>query len=184
MDKLKWSNLKKRLFRLNIKKRISLLKSLLKKEKDKDIIKEIEAELLRLSSQLTIKAKPQVLITSRISPIEATAAERREIRPEMLKSLEGILSATSIPESKPLSLEQDQTKYAPSGKFYEKGSYKVFKYEDSIAKYEPPVDIKLMQALKPSIEYKSLADQSPMLEKIPETKKLEEGSHYKRKKSS
>ncbi|MEK6862337.1 MAG: hypothetical protein AABY07_10330 [Nanoarchaeota archaeon] len=182
MDKKKWEGIKKKLQRLILRRRISTLRRLLKKEKNKKIREEIESELTKALSNIPAPRRIPVLIASEASSIETTAAEGRDrgIRPELLRSLENILLSTPTPPQ----LEEEKKNYGPSFK-YGLGSYQTFKYEDMGAKYEPPKDIKLRDALVPPVEYKSLAETSPMLEKLPELKKLEtseEDSLYKRKK--
>ena len=178
MPKKQWDSLKKKLEKLDINKRISLLNKLLKKERDKIIRIEIEKEITKLLP-LIIKSsrKPQVIIASDVSPIETTAAERQEktIRPELERSLENILLTTPVQQN----IENDQKNYSPSLK-YNQGNYRTFRYEDITAKYKPPVDRKTVEAIKPDIDYVK-TDSSPMLEKLSEEKKLEESSKYKTK---
>ena len=183
MDKKKWEGIKKKLQKLSPSRRVSELRKLLKRESNKEIRIEIENELTKALSEVPRSGRAQVLIASEASPIETTAAEGREraVRPELMGSLENILLSTPTPQG---TEESEAKSYGPSFK-YSTGSYATFKYEYIGAKYEPPKDIKLMSALMPQVEYKSLAETSPMLEKLPESKKLETGedTQYKRKKS-
>ena len=183
MDKKKWEGIKKKFQKLSPSRRVSELRKLLKRESNKEIRIEIENELTKALSEVPRSGRAQVLIASEASPIETTAAEGREraVRPELMGSLENILLSTPTPQG---TEESEAKSYGPSFK-YSTGSYATFKYEDIGAKYEPPKDIKLMSALMPQVEYKSLAETSPMLEKLPESKKLETGedTQYKRKKS-
>ncbi len=119
-----------------------------------------------------------------------TAAEddtgRESLAREILqRRLETIVGETPTENLPSLSANDDPTKYAPSGKFYTGNAYGGFKYEDMNSKYTPAVDPKTMEALRSGsagLEYHSMAQESPMLEKTEEARKLEEGKQYKARK--
>lgn len=174
MNKKQWESIKKRIQKLTTRRRVLELRKVLKKEKNKEVRIEIEKELTNALSLIPrLSGKAQVLITSESSSIETTAAEdteKKAIRPELLRSLENILLTTPTPEAP----ETEQKQYGPSAKHYERGSYKALKYEDALAKYEPP------RLLEPAAKV-NISEYSPfksdfMFEKFAESRKMEEES--------
>lgn len=117
---------------------------------------------------------------SRVQLEDVSIAERRETP---LKSLDDIVTTDKTPKA---AVDNDLKNYGPgtNGKFYEKGSYKSARYEDS-AKYEPAKQEIPGLEPQPEISHSGMHATDAMFQQFSEMKKREEENlGYKKQKKS